>query len=88
MEISLFEHNQTAYEAAMAMLFETGKAAVIHPTGTGKSFVGFKLCEEHPDKTVCWLSPSDYIFRTQLKIWPRSQRGISPKTSNSIPMPS
>lgn len=40
MEISLFEHNQTAYEAAMAMLFETGKAAVIHPTGTGKSFVG------------------------------------------------
>lgn len=40
MEISLFEHNQNAYEAAMAMLFETGKAAVIHPTGTGKSFVG------------------------------------------------
>lgn len=67
MSIELFEHNQTAYEAAVAMLAETGKAAVIHPTGTGKSFIGFKLCEDNPDKTVCWLSPSEYIFRTQLE---------------------
>ena len=49
------------------MLAETGKAAVIHPTGTGKSFIGFKLCEDNPDKTVCWLSPSEYIFRTQFE---------------------
>ncbi len=67
MSIDLFEHNQIAYEAAVAMLAETGKAAVIHPTGTGKSFIGFKLCEDNPDKTVCWLSPSEYIFRTQLE---------------------
>lgn len=67
MSIDLFEHNQTAYEAAVAMLAETGKAAVIHPTGTGKSFIGFKLCEDNPDKTFCWISPSDYIFRTQLE---------------------
>lgn len=79
MEISLFEHNQTAYDAAMAMLFETGKAAVIHPTGTGKSFVGFKLCEEHPDKTVCWLSPSDYIFRTQLENLAKVSAGYQPE---------
>lgn len=49
------------------MLRETGKAAVIHPTGTGKSFIGFKLCEDHPDRRVCRLSPSEYIFRTQLE---------------------
>lgn len=67
MGIELFEHNKTAYEAAVAMLAETGKAAVIHPTGTGKSFIGFKLCEDNPDKTVCWLSPSRYIFETQLE---------------------
>lgn len=67
MSIELFEHNKTAYESAVAMLAETGKAAVIHPTGTGKSFIGFKLCEDNPEKTVCWLSPSDYIFRTQLE---------------------
>lgn len=67
MSIDLFEHNKTAYESAAAMLAETGRAAVIHPTGTGKSFIGFKLCEDNPDKTVCWLSPSEYIFRTQLE---------------------
>ena len=65
--IKLFEHNQKAYESAVQMLSETGKAAVIHPTGTGKSFIGFKLCEDNPDKKVLWLSPSEYIFRTQLE---------------------
>ncbi len=67
MAMNLFMHNQTAYEAVTAMLTETGKAALIHPTGTGTSFIGFKLCEDNPDKTICWLSPSDYIFRTQLE---------------------
>ena len=65
--VTLYKHNQAAYEAASEMMLETGRAAVIHPTGTGKSFIGFKLCEDHPDKTVLWLSPSEYIFRTQIE---------------------
>lgn len=67
MSILLFEHNQKAYDAAVSMMEETGKAAVIHPTGTGKSFVAFKLAEEHPDAKICWLAPSEYIYRTQLE---------------------
>ncbi len=67
MPISLYEHNQIAYKKAAKMLGDVGKAAVIHPTGTGKSFIGFKLCEDNPDKTICWLSPSQYIFTTQLE---------------------
>ena len=67
MAIELFKHNQEAYESAVAMLDAVGKACVIHPTGTGKSFIGFKLCEDNPDKTVLWLSPSEYIFKTQLE---------------------
>ena len=66
--MELYRHNQTAYEAALAMLEKTGKAAVIHPTGTGKSFIGFQLCADHPDDKVCWLSPSAYIFQTQTEI--------------------
>ena len=57
--MQLFEHNHTAYNAAVAMLAETGKAAVIHPTGTGKSFIGFKLCEDNSNKRILWLSPSE-----------------------------
>ncbi len=67
MAIALYAHNQKAYDAVVDMLSNTGKAAVIHPTGTGKSFVGFKLCEENSDKIICWLSPSEYIFKTQLE---------------------
>lgn len=65
MSIKLFPHNQQAYEAAVSLLDKAGKAAVIHPTGTGKSFIAFRLCADHPDQTICWLSPSEYIFRTQ-----------------------
>ena len=69
MAMQLFKHNQQAYEAVVAMLAESGKAAVIHPTGTGKSFIGFKLCEDNPGRRILWLSPSKYIFRTQLENW-------------------
>ena len=65
MSISLFEHNEQAYRSVERMLKKTGKAAVIHPTGTGKSFIAFKFCESHPDARICWLAPSEYIFNTQ-----------------------
>lgn len=66
MAIKLFEHNRAAYESAVNMMKKTGKAAVIHPTGTGKSFIAFQLALDNPDKRICWLSPSEYIFRTQI----------------------
>ena len=80
MAISLFRHNEEAYRAALDMLSEVGKAAVIHPTGTGKSFIGFKLCEEFPEKTICWLSPSEYIFRTQLENLKNAADGWTPES--------
>lgn len=67
MSVDLYEHNQTAYKNAVTMLDDCKKAAIVHPTGTGKSFIGFKLCEDNPDKRICWLSPSEYIFKTQLE---------------------
>lgn len=77
--IDLFEHNQKAYDSVVSMLAETSKAAVIHPTGSGKSFIGFKLCEDYPNKIVCWLSPSDYIFKTQLENLAKVASGYQPK---------
>ena len=67
MVLHLFEHNARAYQAAAAMLEQYGKAAVVHPTGTGKSYIAFKLIEDHPDAAYLWLSPSEYIFKTQLE---------------------
>ena len=76
--IKLYSHNQKAYDLAVNMLKDTKKAAIVHPTGTGKSFIAFKLCEDHPDKTICWLSPSEYIFSTQLENLYQSTNGYKP----------
>ncbi len=84
MRINLYEHNQIAYENALALLQTAKKAAVIHPTGTGKSFIAFKLCEDNPDKTICWLSPSEYIFDTQLENLKRTTGGYVPENIRFI----
>ena len=67
MALCLFEHNERAYHAAVRMMKQYGKAAIVHPTGTGKSYIAFKLIEDNPEKVVIWLSPSEYIFKTQLE---------------------
>ena len=79
MAVFLYEHNIKAYEKARTMLNDVGKAAIIHPTGTGKSFIGFKLCEDNPDKTICWLSPSRYIFSTQIENLKEAADGYEPE---------
>ena len=76
--IKLYSHNQKAYDLAVTMLKDTKKAAIVHPTGTGKSFIAFKLCEDHPDKIICWLSPSEYIFSTQLENLYQATDGYKP----------
>ena len=35
MSMDLFEYNRQAFESACEMLAVTGKACVVHPTGTG-----------------------------------------------------
>lgn len=67
MALQLFEHNAKAYHAAAEMLAKYGKAAIVHPTGTGKSYIAFQLVADHPDATILWLSPSEYIFKTQVE---------------------
>ena len=67
MSLELFEHNQRAYESADYLMNLEGKAAVIHPTGTGKSFIAFKLAEQHSDKQIVWMAPSEYIYQTQVE---------------------
>lgn len=65
MALDLYEHNANAYMAAYEMMDKYGKAAIVHPTGTGKSYIAFKLIEAHPNEMIIWLSPSEYIFKTQ-----------------------
>ena len=75
--LCLFEHNEKAYHAAVRMMEQYGKAAIVHPTGTGKSYIAFKLIEDNPEKVVIWLSPSEYIFKTQLESLKRNDPDFS-----------
>ena len=63
--LRLFEHNEKAYHAAVRMMDQYGIAAIVHPTGTGKSYIAFKLIEDSPAKVVIWLSPGVYILKTR-----------------------
>ena len=65
--LELFPHNQRAYDVVCHLLKEKGKAAVIHPTGTGKSFIAFRFVFDNPQAVILWLSPSEYIFRAQME---------------------
>ena len=60
-----YPHNEQAYRKAVHMMQERGDAALIHPTGTGKSLIAFRLAEEHHGQRIIWLAPSEYIFRSQ-----------------------
>jgi superfamily II DNA or RNA helicase len=84
MSVVLYEHNQKAYDAALALMAETGKAAVVHPTGTGKSFIGFKLAEQNPGLRICWLSPSEYIYKTQVENLKAAADGYAPQNITFI----
>ena len=65
--IKLFEHNETAYTSAIKMLNKTGKAAIIHPTGTGKSFIAFKLCEDNITKEYAGCHPVNIFSKRNVK---------------------
>ena len=79
MSISLFPHNQKAYDALLTTLKTEHRACIIHPTGTGKSFIGFQYCEDHPEQKVLWLSPSENIFKTQLENLKAAADGWQPE---------
>ena len=55
--LKLLEHQEEAYKN-VEELYKNGKyAAVIFPTGCGKSFVTLKYILEHPDEKILFLSP-------------------------------
>lgn len=56
MAVDLYKHNDEAYNSALKMMNTNGKSAVIDKTGTGKSFIGFKLFEDFHDKIIVLCS--------------------------------
>ena len=55
MSMTLNPVNEAAFQKAVQSLEPLNRAAVFHPTGTGKSCIAWKVVEAHPQTTFFWL---------------------------------
>lgn len=75
MGIELYKHNKEAYDKIEKMFESEDKVAIVHATGTGKSFISLKWLYENRDKRCLFLAPT-YEIIDQLKQHIKSQ-GLS-----------
>ena len=84
MGVELLKHNQEAYEK-VEKNFETGnRVAIIHPTGTGKSFIALKIAEQHSGKRILYLSHSRPLMWQLKKNMIKSGIKVSKETQEAI----
>ncbi|MCI9063658.1 MAG: DEAD/DEAH box helicase family protein [Clostridia bacterium] len=61
--MELREHNRKAYDNSNKMYAEGKKrVAIVHPTGTGKSYIAMQLIEDNPMKKIAVVSPTNIII--------------------------
>lgn len=55
--MELFDHNRKAYEAVKKEFGEgVRRTCVVHPTGTGKSYIALQLIEDNPEKSILYVT--------------------------------
>ena len=68
MGIELKSHNEPVYEKMKEGYKTSNMLAVVHPTGTGKSYLGLKLIEDNKDKKAVYVAPSNSILHNIKRI--------------------
>lgn len=77
MGLELYKHNKKAYEKVEAMFEHENHVAIVHATGTGKSFISMKWLFDNKDKRCLFLAPT-YEILDQFEEHVKSQ-GLSLK---------
>ena len=54
--MDLLPHNKRAYDAVEEALTTSPRTCVIHPTGTGKSYIAMAYIEAHPDERILFIT--------------------------------
>lgn len=54
--MDLLPHNKQAYENVVAHLEKSDRTCVVHPTGTGKSYIALQYIEDHPDERGLYIT--------------------------------
>ncbi len=60
-KVGLYEHNIEGYEKVKKQQEVNTITAIIHATGTGKSYIALQLCYDNQDKKILYLVPSNAI---------------------------
>ena len=55
-QLNLHEHNKVAYEKVKKSFQVNNRCCVIHPTGTGKSFISLALIADHLDDNILYVT--------------------------------
>jgi superfamily II DNA or RNA helicase len=62
-EIELLAHNKRAFENSLELFNHSKRVAIVHATGTGKSYIIIKFLSEYLNKRCLVLAPSKYILK-------------------------
>lgn len=79
---ALYPHNQKAYRRLCQMLSSHDRAAIVQPTGTGKTLIAAQYLADHPNLTAVWATPSRTITNSQFKTACHIVNGFDPDNVN------
>ncbi len=82
MRTQLYDHNRTAYKKVMAALETSDRTCVVHPTGTGKSFLIAAVSESY--KRVLILGPNIFVLDQVHQVLKWRKRGVEYMTYKAL----
>ena len=82
MRTSLLEHNKTAYRKVTEALQSANRTCVVHPTGTGKSYLIAAVSEGY--KQVLVLGPNTFVLDQVADVLKWRKRGVEYMTYQTL----
>lgn len=82
MRTQLYKHNKTAYQKVMKAFESTDRTCVVHPTGTGKSFLIAAISESF--KKVLILGPNIFVLDQVHDVLKWRKRGVEYMTYQTL----
>lgn len=82
MRTKLYSHNKTAYQKVMAALETSDRTCVVHPTGTGKSYLIAAVSENF--KKVLILGPNIFVLDQVHDVLRWRRRGVEYMTYQTL----
>lgn len=82
MRTQLYNHNKTAYQKVMAVFEKSDRTCVVHPTGTGKSYLIAAVSESF--NRVLILGPNTFVLDQVHSVLKWRKRGVEYMTYQTL----